>query len=111
MSQWKALVVLLCIVFWPMLSMAAHAQDLSEGPTADEQQAFDEILTPVMKIYKLVKYGASIVAALALVIAGLAYMFSANNVQRRDQSKSWVGYIFMGLVVIWATPTLVGLLA
>ncbi len=93
----------------PIFSMAAEAQ-LDDGPTSGEQEAFDEILSPVMTIYKLVKYAASIVAALALVIAGILYMFSANNVQRRDQSKSWVGYIFMGLVVIWATPTMIGLL-
>jgi len=105
------LVVLIGFIFTPMLSMVAHAQDLTEAPTSDEEQAFAEILAPVMKIYKLLKYGASIVAALALVIAGITYMFSASNVQRRDQSKSWVGYIFMGLLVIWATPTMVGLLA
>ena len=111
MNKWMTLVVLLSLVFGPMLSMVANAQDLSEAPTSDEEQAFEEILAPVMKIYKLLKYGASIVAALALVIAGITYMFSASNVQRRDQSKSWVGYIFIGLVTIWATPTLVGLLA
>ena len=101
--------ILLPLIILPLYSLVAQAQ-LDEDPTSSEQQAFDEILTPVMTIYKLVKYAASVVAALALAIAGIVYMFSANNVQRRDQSKSWVGYVFMGLVVIWATPTMIGLL-
>ena len=48
--QW---VVLLGIVFGPLLSYAAHGQDLSTDPSASEVQAFDEILTPVMTIYPL----------------------------------------------------------
>ena len=105
--QW---VVLLGIVFAPLLSYAAHGQDLSTDPSADEVQAFDEILTPVMTIYRLVKYAASIVGALALAIAGVMYMFSSNDPHRRDQSKSWIAYIFMGLVIIWATPTMISML-
>ncbi len=108
MKKWLAF-ILLPLILLPVYSMAAQAQ-LEDDPTSGEQDAFDEILTPVMTIYKLVKYAAAVVGALALAIAGIMYMFSANNVQRRDQSKSWVGYVFMGLVVIWATPTLIGLL-
>ena len=107
--KWLVL-VLLPFVILPFYTMAAHAQELDSDPTSDEEQAFSEIMTPVMTIYKLVKYAASIAAALALAIAGIMYMFSANDVHRRDQSKSWVAYIFMGLVVIWATPMVINLL-
>lgn len=108
--KWMAMGILLPFILVPLLSMAAHGQELDSDPTSEEQQAFSEILTPVMTIYKLVKYAASIVGALALAIAGIMYMFSANDVHRRDQSKSWVAYIFMGLVVIWATPMMIGLM-
>lgn len=108
--KWIALLVLLPLVFMPVYSMAAQAASIDDDPTSSEQQAFDEILTPVMSIYRLVKYAAAIMGALALAVAGAMYMFSASNVQRREQSKSWFGYIFVGLVVILGTPSLIGLL-
>jgi|SRR3989344_2007026 len=102
------------VVMLPLLIAAllpyVRAQTLDTEPSASETQAFDEILSPVMTVYKLVKYAAAVVGALALAIAGIMYMFSANDVHRRDQSKLWIGYVFVGLVVIWATPMLIGLL-
>ncbi len=107
--KWIAF-MLLPLIFLPIYSMAAQAASIDDDPTSGEQAAFDEILTPVMSIYRLVKYASAVAGALALAVAGTMYMFSANNVQRREQSKSWFGYIFLGLVVILGTPSMIGLL-
>ena len=71
---------------------------------------FDEILSPVTKIYNLIKYGASLVAVIALLFAGISYMFSGNDIRKRDTSKNMAAYVFIGLVVIWAAPFVVNLL-
>lgn len=106
--KWIAF-ILLPLILLPIYSMAVAA-DIDDDPTSEETDAFDEILTPVMSVYRLVKYAAAIMGALALAVAGTMYMFSANNVQRREQSKSWFGYIMIGLVVILGTPSMIGLL-
>jgi len=78
--------------------------------TPEEKQQFDEILTPVMKIYNLIKYAASVIAVMALLFAGLSYMFASDNPAKRDKSKSMGAYVIIGLFVIWAAPFVVDLL-
>lgn len=41
--------------------------DLDDEITEEEQEAFDEILTPVMKVYNFVKYSATTLAALFIL--------------------------------------------
>lgn len=96
-----------------VLSMAlpvAHAVDLNQEPTAEDKAQFDEILSPVMKIYNLVKYSATAIAALMLMFAGISYMSSGNDPKKRDTSKSMASFVIMGMVLIWATPALIGFL-
>lgn len=71
---------------------------------------FDEILKPVLKIYDLVKYAATVIATLILVFAGIVYMTSGADVAKREQAKNMVTYVVIGLIVIWAAPYLVNLL-
>ena len=93
------------------VAAAAHAQaDLDAPISAEDKAKFDEILTPVTKIYNLIKYGASLVAVIALLFAGISYMFSGNDIRKRDTSKNMAAYVFIGLVVIWAAPFVVNLL-
>ncbi|MBM3199488.1 hypothetical protein FJZ53_01030 [Candidatus Woesearchaeota archaeon] len=86
------------------------AVDLNDELTGEEKSAFDEILTPVMKIYNLVKYSASAIAAIALLFAAIGYMTSGSDPRKRDSAKNTAGYVVMGLFIIWATPYIVNFL-
>jgi type IV secretory pathway VirB2 component (pilin) len=86
------------------------AVDFSQGPSSADQQTFNQILEPVMKIYNLVKYVASVIAALALLFAGITYMMSGSDPKKRDNAKSMAMYVIIGLVVIWAAPLVVNLI-
>jgi len=86
------------------------AVDFSQGPSASEQQTFNQILEPVMKIYNLVKYVASVIAAIALLFAGVTYMISGSDPKKRDNAKGMAMYVIIGLVVIWAAPLVVNLI-
>ena len=88
----------------------AHAVDLNQQPSAADKAKFDEILNPVMKIYNLVKYSATAIAALMLMFAGISYMSSGNDPKKRDTSKSMASFVIIGRVLIWATPALIGFL-
>ena len=101
------------LIIMSMLSFAGtvHAQaDLDTTISAEDKAKFDEILTPVEKIYNFIKYAASLVAVIALLFAGISYMFSGNDIRKRDTAKNMATYVVIGLVVIWAAPFVVNLL-
>lgn len=86
------------------------AVDFNQGPSDEEKAQFDKILEPVMKIYNLVKYIASAIAALVLLLAGVNYMTSGSDPRKRDNAKNMTMYVIIGLVVIWAAPLMVNLI-
>lgn len=78
------------------------------GTVSDEdKQAFDQILTPVVKIYNFFKYSASVFAVLILLFAGIKYMVGGEDPRKRDEAKSMATYVIIGLVIIWAAPLVV----
>ena len=87
-----------------------QAVDLDTEISAEEQAQFDEILTPVMKIYNFIKYTASVIAVIALLFAGISYMFSGNDIRKRNTSKNMAAYVLIGLAVIWAAPFVVNVM-
>lgn len=102
-----ALVSLALLISLPLVMSI----DLSQQPSAQDQANFNQILQPVLTIYNLVKYMASAVAAIALLFAGITYMTSGNEPKKRDEAKSMAMYVIIGLVIVWASPILVNLIA
>ena len=84
-----------------------QAVDLDTSISSEDKAKFDEMLSPLTKFYNLVKYGASVVAALVLVIAGVMFMLSGNDIRKRENSKHTAGYVLVGLGLIWAAPFVV----
>lgn len=110
--DWGRVLTCIMLLMVPMLNFAgtAHAASLDSEITAEDKAKFDEILTPVAKIYNFIKYTASLVAVIALLFAGISYMFSGDDIKKRDTSKNMATYVIIGLVVIWAAPFVVNLL-
>jgi len=101
---------LLVVFLFAVPNVTAQTANLDTTITPEEQQQFDEILTPVMKIYNFIKYTAAAIAVIALLFAGISYMLSGNDTRKRDVSKNMATYVVIGLVVIWAAPLVVNLL-
>jgi type IV secretory pathway VirB2 component (pilin) len=99
--------VLFCLIALAPLVMAF---DLNGTITPDEKTKFDEILSPVQKIYNFVKYVATAIAVIFMLYAGISYMTSGNDVKKRDTAKSIFSYVIIGLIIIWAAPLIVGFL-
>jgi len=99
-------VLALLLLFSPMIVVAEFGGDISE----EDQETFDQILEPVMKIYNFVKYAATVLAVLFLLFAGVLFITSANDQAKREQAKSMAMYIVIGLVIIWVAPLVVGFL-
>jgi hypothetical protein len=104
------LVMLGLFLVLSLSNVAFAAIDLSETLSSDDEDAFDEILEPVMDIYNFVKYIATAVAALVLVGAGIVFMFSGSSPGKREMAKGMVMYVVIGLVIIWIAPLMVDFL-
>ena len=110
--DWRRVLMCVMLLIMPIMNLAgtAHAASLDTTITPEEKAKFDEILTPVAKIYNFIKYTASLVAVIALLFAGISYMFSGDDIKKRDTSKNMATYVIIGLAVIWAAPFVVNLL-
>ena len=102
----KIAVSLLLFLLLPSLVLA-QPLNFSTQPTPQEQATFNQILQPVMKIYNMVKYIATAIAALVLLLTGISYMMSGSDPKKRDNAKGMAMYVIIGLVIIWAAPLVV----
>lgn len=98
---------MLDLVLLLALLPATLAVEFNDAVSADDQAAFDEILSPVMKIYNFVKYAATVLAVVFLVFAGVTFIMSGGDQARRDSAKMMGTYIVIGLIVIWVAPLVV----
>ena len=79
-------------------------------PIAFAEGDVTAITEPLTRIYDLLKGVVSVIAVIALTVAGARFMFSSDNIQQREASKTMVGYCIIGLVVIWIAPVMVSYL-
>jgi len=96
------------VLFLAMMAAQFVMADFGDPPSAADRETFDEILEPIMKIYNLVKYSATVLAVVVMLFAGVNYMTSGSNPAKREQAKNMIMYVLIGLIVIWAAPLLVG---
>lgn len=83
--------------------LAGFGDDIS----SEDKATFDQILEPVLKIYNLVKYIATAIATLVLLISGIGYMVSGSDPKKRENAKSMGMYVILGLVIVWGAPLVV----
>lgn len=107
--KYLPIVFVLGLFLLPMV--LAGGADINPPLDPADKAKFDQILQPVMKIYNFVKYIVTIIAALFLLYAGITFMVSGDDPRKRDQAKNIAMYVIIGLLIIWATPFIVGLLA
>ena len=89
---------------------AALAVDFNSTVSSQDQQTFDQILAPVMKVYNFIKYAATVVAVLFLVFAGITFITSGSDQAKRESAKMMATYVVIGLIIIWVAPIIVSYL-
>lgn len=99
----KILSLIFVLLFLVPMVFAFEFDDISESDKA----TFNEILEPVMRIYNLIKYTATVIACIMGVLAGISYITSSNDPKKRDNAKHMITYILIGLAIIWAAPLVV----
>jgi type IV secretory pathway VirB2 component (pilin) len=103
MQKWLSILFVLVLVALPL----AAAVEFNETISPEDKAKFDQMLSPVMKIYNFVKYAATAIAVVILLFAGISFMMNGGDPKKRDDSKHMVTYTVIGLVVIWIAPLIV----
>lgn len=91
-----------------MVIQFVAAVDFNQPVSAQDQATFDQILEPLMKVYNLVKYSATVIAVMVLLFAGISYIMSGSDPGKREKAKNMAMYVILGLIIIWAAPAIVG---
>ena len=99
--------LIVCLMLLLLAVPMVYAVDFNEEISDDDQNTFDAILEPVMKIYNFVKYSASVLAVLFLMFAGISFIIGGKDVKKREDSKMMATYVVIGLAVIWIAPYIV----
>ena len=74
--------------------------------TAEQQEAKEKLENAVWVIYDIFKYVATAAGALLIAFSGLKFMSSGNDPMQRNQAKTWITYIIVGLILIWLAPVI-----
>ena len=99
--------LLLMVISLLLTSLVSAEINFNQEISPQDEATFDAILNPVMKIYNLLKYTATAVAVVVMLIAGIGWMFAGSNPGKRENSKNMITYVVIGLIVIWIAPLLV----
>ena len=105
------LLAFILVISAGFLVPAVYAEISFDGEISGEEQAqFDEILSPVMKIYNFVKYAATVAGVLMLVFAGISFVTSGGEQLKKEKAKNTAAGVIIGLIVIWVAPLVVNLI-
>lgn len=99
------MLILTSLILMTMIINSANA--LPPQPSSADKATFNQILQPVWQVYNFIKYLATAVATIFLLIAGITYMTSGNDVMKRENAKHMIAYIVVGMIVIIGAPYVV----
>lgn len=103
----KSLVILCLLLFCAINPAVFAALDFDGELTAEEEDTFDAILAPVMKVYQFIKYAATIIGVLMLVFAGISFATSGGDTAQKERAKDTAMGVVIGLILIWVAPLIV----
>jgi len=101
------MVLMLCLFIVPF---ALAELDFDEGLSEEEEDLIDEILEPVMKVYNILKYVATIIGVLMIVFAGISFVTAGGQTTKKDNAKHMITGVVVGLIIIWVAPLMVNLI-
>ena len=99
MNKIYALFLLVLIVGLPTIQA-----ELNDTISDEDKAAFDEILSPVMKIYNFIKYSATVIAAIFIIFGAINFMTAGDDQRKRNNAKKGISYTLIGLIIVWAVP-------
>jgi len=107
MKKLAPILFLLLLVVPIVVPIVVAEIDFNAGLTQDEEDTFDAILEPVMKVYNFIKYAATVAGVLMLVFAGISFMTAGGESGKKEKAKNMAVGVVIGLIIIWVAPLVV----
>lgn len=104
----KTLFPVFLLVLFALPVVVLADVNFNQSITPQEQQQFDQILSPVMKIFNFIKYAATVAGVLMLVFAGITFITAGGDMAQKERAKNMAVGVVIGLIVIWVAPLVVG---
>ena len=81
-TMWNKLLVIALLMSIVFVQAAYAELDFDTELSSDEEATIDEILEPVMKVYRFIKYAATVVGVLMLVLAETMHKKNGQRIQQ-----------------------------
>lgn len=90
-----------------IIPTAMAAIDFDQPLTPQEEAQFDQILSPIMKVYNFIKYAATVIGVIMLVFAGVSLITAGGDQGQKERAKNMAVGVVIGLAIIWVAPVVV----
>ncbi len=105
MKKWLPLLV----VLW-LLPAVVATLDLNSDLSETDQAQVDEILGPIVKAYQILRYIASLIGVIAIVVAGITLTIPNTDPAKKKLAKAIILSALGGMILVIFAPNIVGLL-
>lgn len=99
--------LIICLLVLIATPFVLGAVDFDGELTEEEEEQFDKILEPLIKIYNFIKYAATVVGVLMFAYAGITFVTAGGEQAKKERAKQMAAGVIIGLILIWIAPLVV----
>ena len=107
----KTLLPLLLLLTLMAVPLVLAEPDFEQDLSASEKAKADEVLTPIILLYRYLTYGATVIGIMVIVYAGIMLMIAGDEQAKKQRSKNMIVGVVIGLILIWSAPLIIDILA
>jgi len=87
--------------------VSAASYQFDNSISSQDQQAINQMLAPVNRVYNAVRISSIAIATLVLLFAGILYVTSKGDVSQKERAKNMISYVVIGLLIVVIAPSVV----
>lgn len=87
--------------------VSAASYQFDNNINSQDQQAINQMLAPVNRVYNALRIASIAIATLVLLFAGLLYVTSQGDVSQKEKAKNVISYVVIGLLIVVIAPSVV----
>ncbi len=95
-------VCMFLIINIPLISV--RAGDFDQPVSDQEKQLFKEMFKPLLSLFNMIKFLASIVAGVYLSWGAVNLMTAGDDFKKREMAKQKLSFAVLGMMIIWGIP-------
>lgn len=99
------LIKFVCLIFVVTLPFKiVNAGEFDRSITEQEKATFREMFKPLLSLFNMFKFLASIVAGVYLAWGAINLIMSGDDFKKRETAKQKLAFAVLGMMIIWGIP-------